>query len=203
MQLRKYLSPGTYWLYAREKLKASLPRRLLPFSVIIDRRVRTVEFRELAALHNVAVRRLDIDGTRYFDWVSTYFPDWKKRLGNIHHKKFIELYTTYELLSADTVCSYMDVGGAGNTYIDQLTCEKRYVQDIEITDTLKGRLGRSIEYLESDARSINIRDESLDGISSHHAFEHFQEDSDTLFVGEVQRLLRVGGRCCIIPLFIG
>ena len=60
-----------------------------------------------------------------------------------------------------------------------------------------------MEYIESDAGSIPLPDESVDTLSCHHSFEHFQGDSDTLFIKEVQRLLKPNGRCCIIPVLIG
>ena len=39
-------------------------------------------------------------------------------------------------------------------------------------------------------------------MSCHHSFEHFQGDSDTSFVKEIQRLLRPQGKCCIVPIFV-
>jgi hypothetical protein len=47
-----------------------------------------------------------------------------------------------------------------------------------------------------------LPDESLTKISIHHSFEHFQGNSDSDFIKESQRLMQVGGKCCIIPIFI-
>jgi len=36
----------------------------------------------------------------------------------------------------------------------------------------------------------------------HNAFEHFEGDADTRFVHEAARVLKPGGRLCIVPLFM-
>ena len=53
-----------------------------------------------------------------------------------------------------------------------------------------------------DVTEILLPEKSVDKISCHHAFEHFQENKDYLFVKEVSRLLKIGGKAVIIPLFI-
>ena len=68
---------------------------------------------------------------------------------------------------------------------------------------LRRRLGDAIVCIECDAGTIPLPGASVDRISCHHSFEHFQGASDVGFIHEVQRLLRPGGRCCIVPLFVG
>ncbi|MEF2144716.1 MAG: class I SAM-dependent methyltransferase [Desulfovibrionaceae bacterium] len=49
---------------------------------------------------------------------------------------------------------------------------------------------------------IPLPDASVDTISCHHSIEHFKGDADTGFIREVARVLRPGGRACILPLFL-
>jgi ubiquinone/menaquinone biosynthesis C-methylase UbiE len=95
----------------------------------------------------------------------------------------------------------MDAAGALNGYLGSLKCQKKILQDIRISSETKGILGQEIDYIECDAGSIPLPDKTLDLISCHHSFEHFQNQADTAFVKEAQRLLKVGGKCCIVPLF--
>lgn len=123
-------------------------------------------------------------------------------LTNHSLQKQIEFYVTYTLLDIKPNEVYMDVAGGINTYIDKINCKKKYLQDIRISDNIKLQLGTEIDYIESDAGNIQLPDESVDKISVHHSFEHFQDNSDILFIKDVQRLLKKGGKCCMIPIFI-
>jgi hypothetical protein len=71
-----------------------------------------------------------------------------------------------------------------------------------IEPSTRAALGPEVDYVEGDAGAIPLPDGSVDRISAHHFFEHFQGDSDTGFIREVQRLLAPEGRCCIVPLFV-
>jgi len=96
----------------------------------------------------------------------------------------------------------MDAAGGIDTYLKDIECERRILQDIRISTDIRSRLGNNVEYIESDAGHMNLSDESVDKMSCHHSFEHFQADSDILFVREIQRLLKLRGKCVIIPIFI-
>jgi len=85
--------------------------------------------------------------------------------------------------------------------LPRLKCREKFLQDISIAPDLKAEHQNKVVFIEGDAGNIPLPDDSLDKISSHHSFEHFQNESDILFIREVQRLLRIGGRCCIVPIF--
>jgi hypothetical protein len=97
----------------------------------------------------------------------------------------------------------MDAAGGINTYLHKVTAARKYLQNIVVEDDLRRRFGDDIVYLEGDACAIPVEDGSINKISMHHSFEHFQADSDSLFIREAQRMLCVGGRCVILPIFLG
>jgi hypothetical protein len=171
------------------------------FNVIVDKMIRSVDLDELRVLEGVTVGYLDLDERSLKAWVPQYFPTWR-RLGSIHHKKLLEFYTTFLLSNPQPVNAIMDVAAGCLTYIPQIACARRYIQDLNICDELKNSATAEAQFIEGDAGKIDLPDESLDIITAHHSFEHFRADSDTLFVGEVQRLLKPAGRCCIVPIFI-
>lgn len=174
----------------------------LKYNIIIDKVLNVEPLESLRDNYDFVINRLEIGKSDYEHWVLHFYPDWEKRFSHIYHKKLIELYATYSILNFDDDDTYMDVAGGINTYIHKINCKGRYMQSINVTNQLKMFLGNDIEYIESDAAKIPLPDKSLSKMSSHHSFEHFQDKSDVAFIEEIQRLLRVGGKCCIVPIFI-
>lgn len=171
-------------------------------NLIIDKIVKFEPLDRIKSCCDLIVDRLDFDKARYEQWVLSFFPEWKRRYGHILNKKIIELFVTYQILDLQEEDEYMDAAGGINTYADRIKCKKRYLQGITVSSELKSALGNEIDYIQGDAATIDLPDESLTKISSHHSFEHFQSNSDSDFINEVQRLLKIGGKCCIIPIFI-
>jgi hypothetical protein len=171
-------------------------------NVIIDETTEVEPFERIEDHFDFDITHLEFRKSDYVHWVMDFFPDWKKRYGHIYHKKLIELYATYHILNPTKKDLYMDVAGGFNSYIHKMECSKRYVQGIKISEQLRRFFGGNIEYIQSDAAQIPLPNSSLDKMSCHHSFEHFQGNSDSDFIREIQRLLRSDGKCCIIPVFI-
>ena len=164
--------------------------------------ISSVCFEELKKLDGVQIETLNINSVQYYDWVNHFFPNWKKTFYHIEHKKLLELYSTFKLLDLRSSDVYLDAAGGRHTYINQLQCSKKILQDLRISEQFKTGMSKDVELLECGASGISIEDEAVDKISCHHSFEHFQGDADIMFIREVQRLLRPKGRCCIIQIFI-
>lgn len=74
---------------------------------------------------------------------------------------------------------------------------KLYRQDLVFPAGVHGdRIGGSAAELPLDASSV-------DAMTLHCSFEHFEGDADTGFIREVGRVLRPGGRVCLVPLYLG
>lgn len=194
LYLKKYFIPYNYFRF----LKA----HLFPRNVITNRIVKPVPFDDLNMLQNIKIACLNIHSNDYEQWVNQFFPAWYDRFRHIQHKKLIEFYSTFILLSPCSNDIFMDAAGGIDTYLKDIKCTKRFLQDIKISADIKFRLGNNVEYIEGDAGHIKLPNESVDKISCHHSFEHFQADSDILFIKEIQRLLKTDGKCAIIPIFI-
>jgi SAM-dependent methyltransferase len=52
------------------------------------------------------------------------------------------------------------------------------------------------------ASELPLPDDFVDAMVLHNAFEHFEGDADTAFIREAARVLKPGGRLCILPLFL-
>ncbi len=193
LYLKKYFIPYNYFRF----LKA----HLFPRNLIIDRVFKQIHYDKLKNLQNVRISCLNIHSNDYERWINQFFPSWYDRYGHVRHKKLIEFYSTFRLLKTQASDVFMDAAGGRNSYLKDLKCKKRFLQDIKISTDVKSRLGKDVEYIEGDVGHLSLPSESVDKISCHHSFEHFQADSDILFIKEIQRLLRVDGKCAIIPIF--
>jgi predicted SAM-dependent methyltransferase len=182
---------------------ARLPRSGAKDNIILDEIVSAESLETIEAQGDFPTDLLQLDGKDYENWVVAFFPDWQKRFGHLYQKKIMELYVTHYILAPEKDDTYMDVAGGLNTYTHRLDCRKKFIQSILITDELRETFGDDTEYIQSDAASIPLPDASVSKMSCHHSFEHFQAQSDSAFVKEAQRLLRPGGKCCIVPIFIG
>jgi len=176
----------------------------MKFNSKLNRVVKSVGYKDLRVSgFNCEVSLLELNRQKYVKWVKKYFPDYRKIHQDICSKKLIELYTTFFLLKIKHDETYMDAAGGKYSYVDKIKSKKGLLQDIRISEKLKEHFPKKVSFIESDAGKIPLKNESMDCISCHHSFEHFQGNSDIKFIKEIQRLLSKKGRCAIIPMLIG
>ena len=53
-----------------------------------------------------------------------------------------------------------------------------------------------------DASSMPVEDNFCTKMALHCSFEHFEGNSDIKFIKEVNRVLRKGGKLCILPFYL-
>jgi SAM-dependent methyltransferase len=117
------------------------------------------------------------------------------------HQKALEYYVSYQLLEPQAKDVFMDVGVEKSTYYRILSCRKIYLQDIIYPPDLKRLDGQTFR-LGGNAASLPLPKESVDKISLHHTFEHFEGEKDRQFIKQSCRILKPGGKMCIVPLFL-
>lgn len=114
-------------------------------------------------------------------------------------KKILEHFISFKLLGLKEKDFYIDVASE-NSPFPRFFRKKLgvvgYSQDIRYREGVHGfKIG-------SSADSMPISDASVDCMSLQCAFEHFAEDIDIRFISEVKRVLRMNGKCCIVPLYL-
>jgi ubiquinone/menaquinone biosynthesis C-methylase UbiE len=158
---------------------------------------------ELAdALPDVRVSTVTLTRRAYEQFLSDILPSHASISANVDHKKKLELFISYSLLNIHPSSTFLDAAGGGFSYAGHLSCAKSYLQDLEIRDSVRRRIGDGVTYVEASMSNIPLDDSSVDAISCHHAFEHFQGTADTDFIKEAQRILRPGGALVIVPIFL-
>lgn len=155
-----------------------------------------------AALPQITVERREFTRADYLDFLEHTLPRHLDIAKRLEHKKKLELFITHSLLRTGSDVAFLDAAGAGYSYIDTVSARTKHVQDIVIRQRFRDAFGDDIDYIESSLDVIPLPDASIDSISCHHAFEHFQGDVDINFVREVQRVLAPSGSACIVPLFL-
>ncbi len=114
-------------------------------------------------------------------------------------EKALEHFLSFKIAQPARGEVFMDVGSCVSVVPDILRryygCDC-YAQDLELpTGVHEWRVG-------SNAARIPVADSSLDGMTLHCTFEHFEGNADSGFVRECARLLKPAGKTVILPLYV-
>jgi len=119
--------------------------------------------------------------------------------GGAREQKLLEYYVSLDFLDADAASVVIDVASEWSLFpevLHTLTGATVYQQDLIYRPGIHGtRIGGS-------AAAMPVPDSFADALVLHNAFEHFEGTADTDFIREAWRVLKPGGRLCILPLFM-
>jgi SAM-dependent methyltransferase len=118
------------------------------------------------------------------------------------HSKPLEYFGSLQLLKPGPASVVLDAAGGGGQFA-AIVLRSTAARDVISHDPVQipGSRG-GIRYTGGTVESIQEPDESIDCISCHHSLEHFRGGADIAFMSEVFRLLKPGGRACVVPLFV-
>lgn len=125
--------------------------------------------------------------------------EWMKYYSGIEHEKWMEHFLSYHLLNPADGMVVLDVASHWSPYqriLKKLNKVTVYLQDQCFEEGIHDNM------IGSDCSHIPLPANSVDLIAVNNSIEHFEGGKDTLFIKEAYRLLRPGGRMCIVPLFI-
>lgn len=143
--------------------------------------------------------KIDLDDFRQYlekaqyDRFPTYF-------GGVNWvEKYLEHYLAAKVLELTRNDVYIDIASsnspAAEIYHKLYGCVT-YRQDLVFP---KGLNGNNIG---GNACSMPVMDDFATKMALHCSFEHFEQDSDIKFIKEASRVLRKGGKLCIVPLYL-
>lgn len=148
--------------------------------------------------------QIDVDKFEQYllDTDLIYTESYKKVFGQYFKRKALEHFCSFELLGLTPEVVYMDVASSGSNV--PVVLEKHYLlqnvwrQDITYPEGVnkKGRI------IGSNAANIPVENSSFDKIALHCSFEHFEKGADIGFIEELGRILKKGGKACILPLYM-
>ena len=152
----------------------------------------------LRSITKIRVERICISPDEYHTWLSmAKYP--QNPYGGYYPEKTLEHYITVELLDFKPTDVVIDVASANSPFVDVIErtvgCQI-YEQDIIYPSGIHGRK------IGSNAAHIPLPDHSVDKMTLHCSFEHFEGTADSEFIHECARILMPGGQCAIVPLYI-
>jgi len=133
----------------------------------------------------------------YNRWVSeARYPPLLYRV--VRKEKYLEHFVSYDLLKPEPHATIVDVASFRSYFPKILRAKgcRVIVQDLVFPP------GRNGDVLGGSASAMELPDGSVDAMTLHCSFEHFEGDSDIGFIRESARILRPGGRVVILPLYL-
>ncbi len=114
-------------------------------------------------------------------------------------EKSLEHYLAAKLLNLSKEDIYIDIANsfspAPEIYRRLYGC-KVYWQDLIFPRGVNGNI------IGGDASNLPLEGGFATKMALHCSFEHFEQDSDIKFIKEASRVLRKGGKLCILPLYL-
>jgi len=152
---------------------------------------------QLRQLDDVELREYVADAQRYRQWLA------EARYSSFAYivnrtEKFLEHQVSFDLLALPPSSLVIDVASCRSPFPDILRRRGHRV----IAQDLDFEPGLHEEKLGGSAAEMALPDASVDGMTLHCSFEHFEGVADTGFVREAARVLRPGGRVVILPLYM-
>jgi SAM-dependent methyltransferase len=144
---------------------------------------------------------VDVEGYREYvkaaDYAShNYYQD---HLSYNFPEKSLEHYVAADMLDLQPDETYVDIGNDGSPVPEiyhRLYGVSAWRQDLIYEK------GLHLNTIGGDAAEMPVCDEFAGKMALHCTFEHFEGDSDSRFIRECHRVLKPGGRVCILPLYL-
>lgn len=149
----------------------------------------------------VHVRNFFVDVEEYKRYFSA--AEYSMRYPNYYSaciaEKSLEHFIAQKLLQLSPEDVYVDIASEGSPvpeiYSRLYGC-RAYAQDLSYESGIHGnRIG-------GNAASLPLENGSVTGMALHCSFEHFEGDSDSGFIREAARVLRIGGSIIVVPLYL-
>lgn len=149
---------------------------------------------------DMIVEDLNINIGDFESWLQKYpeIHNAYKNAGEVYIEKCLEHYLSHRLLNLHKNDTFIDIAAAGSPYPDALN--KRGVTSYRLDLTYPAGIhGKTIG---ADAGDTKLPTGFASAMALHCAYECFMGDADIRFVKEACRILRVGGRYVIVPLYL-
>lgn len=188
-----------FWESLYSAIREPKVRGAVPHDPVVDEAI-IEKLRE----NDFEVEELTVDLSAYEDWCTRAhyerFHAYSDEGRNpVLPEKSLEHYLAARLLDLQASDVYVDVASYQSpapVIYQRLHGCTTFRQDMLYPEGLHGsRIG-------GDAAHMPVADGFATKLGLHNSFEHFEGESDVRFMHEAARVLRPGGRMCIVPLFL-
>lgn len=150
----------------------------------------------------VEVGTYTIDFDAYADYVAraAYPDDYPAHSRVAFDEKSLEHFVSADVLNFQSDDVLIDIA-AGNSPFTEIvqrlwSPSAVYRQDMNYSEGIHGH------QIGGNAGALPLGDRSVSKVTLHCSLEHFEGSSDMELFGEMGRVLRPGGRVCILPFYI-
>jgi SAM-dependent methyltransferase len=149
----------------------------------------------------IPIEELTLDPQEVQRWVTS--ADYGTRHSGYYSdniaEKSLEHFLVSRLLELQPGNIYIDIAsqnGVAAEIYERFYGVNAYMQDLTFEPGIHGnRIG-------GDAGRLPLPAQFADALGLHCSFEHFEGDTDIRFIREAGRVLKPGGRCAIVPLYL-
>jgi len=170
-------------------------------NLVINCTLLPVKAEDLRSVDGLRFDRVDISRAEYDILLAQRSLEAFRRY-RFEHSKVLEYAASRKLLNLDARSVLLDAAGGSGEYLEAIRdivgCNALYCNDLLQPEKVKN----GIHFIGKSVTEIDLPDGSLSAVACHHSIEHFQGDGDMGFIDEIVRLLRPGGKACILPLFL-
>ncbi len=113
-------------------------------------------------------------------------------------EKYLEHFVSLDLMKPRPREVLIDIACMESPFSEiaaELYGLETYRQDLIFATGIHGR------EIGGNAAALPVPDQFADHLTLHCSFEHFEGDSDSRFIREAARVLKPGGKLCILPLY--
>ncbi|MEM7370808.1 MAG: methyltransferase domain-containing protein [Bacteroidota bacterium] len=115
-------------------------------------------------------------------------------------EKTLEHYVSTEFIEFGPETVFVDIAACTSPFYQivrkRYGCKETYQQDLIFAKGLHG------DKIGGWAHELVLPDQHVDAITLHCSLEHFEDNSDTLFFQELERVLKPGGKAIILPFYL-
>jgi ubiquinone/menaquinone biosynthesis C-methylase UbiE len=154
-------------------------------------------FQQIESSTGNPVKEIRIDPEEFNEFKARYKAVDSRQ--DINDQKLLEYFISYRFLGFTSSDVYIDIAAQNCPFVsfigETFGC-KTYRQDLYYMERgiHDGDIG-------GDASRLPLKAGSVTKLSLHNSFEHFEGNSDVRFIREAQRVLGIGGKMVIVPIF--
>lgn len=187
------------WDYYYKKVKEPKQKKPITYNPQVIEKI-TQDLKN----NDFSVKHIRIDTAEYKQYMNyaqyknyPYYCNGGK--SSIFVEKSLEHFLALKFLDLNSDDVYIDIANSNSPvpeiYKSLRDC-KTYRQDLRFP------LGVNGNVIGGDAGNLPLTDGFVTKMALHCSFEHFENDSDIRFIKEANRVLKRGGKVCILPLYL-
>lgn len=154
------------------------------------------------------IRKVDINTYKFEKYLKKaieyglYSDHYQETFGPYFKRKALEHYVSFQVMNFKKNDTFMDIASSGSC-VPEIVKKMFGLSEVWAQDVVYPRgVDPNKRTIGSNASSMPVAENTFDKMTLHCSFEHFEGQSDIGFILELSRVLKKGGKVCILPLYM-